>query len=430
MSALVSTALLGLALLARWHCGTLINPSSIMSLFWFLMTFFPLIFIPAEVNSFGIIYIVGAILAFAGTSVIIPHKIALRTPLSHNFDAHGAWLGRVALGSSFIAFLAMAAQLAEFAPLLRPDLESLMAFAGAMVARRYEGSMQGGPFMSVAFISMYVSAASAGMAIASRTVKAKVLVASGAMAPAILQMTLFGNKGSLPLCLVYFLGGYFAISLLNGNRVVFTRRFLKSCLVVVIPFVALMWFAFISRGYSGVSDSAARADHLLRSFASYSGGHIYAFSDWYSWYLSEGSSLAYDSIDLTYGFYSAAFFFNAIGLGLEVPPGFYGEYYRYEQILQTNIYTAFRGLILDFGVIGSLVVMSTIGLITNLCYMLLFSRSLSVVITCALYLVYYFGAVYTSMIISPLTWGSPIFAFIVLRALFFWRHSAQLRNTR
>jgi hypothetical protein len=104
--------------------------------------------------------------------------------------------------------------------------------------------------------------------------------------------------------------------------------------------------------------------------------------------------------------------FKALGSGKVVPAGVFDQYYSYGDLLTGNIYTMFRGLVLDFGLIGSVLFMLATGFLLHWAFhtMLLKSRP---VLSVAVF-VFMMGYFYNSYIISVLVWGNIYLVFVLL----------------
>ena len=96
------------------------------------------------------------------------------------------------------------------------------------------------------------------------------------------------------------------------------------------------------------SDPLNASDMTVNYFTSYAFAHIYAFADWFSWYTGGEYSQVYTRYDLSYGVLHIHPLFNLAGYSHDLPHGVYDEFFRYEGVLGTNIYTHYRGLIIDF----------------------------------------------------------------------------------
>jgi oligosaccharide repeat unit polymerase len=96
---------------------------------------------------------------------------------------------------------------------------------------------------------------------------------------------------------------------------------------------------------------------------------MFAFSDWFDDRLFGTGKLPYmQEPRPTWGFWT----FMAIGKRLEpskhVPEGYYAEYFAEPGVLQSNIYTMYRGLIYDFTIPGALAFMAFLGTLSAYAY--------------------------------------------------------------
>jgi len=130
----------------------------------------------------------------------------------------------------------------------------------------------------------------------------------------------------------------------------------------------------------------------------------FAFSDWFEHHVfDKPSSVTYsDPPGRTWGYWTFMVFGRIIHPEYELPPGYFDEYIEIGSVLQTNIFTMFRGLIYDFGLVGSLAFMAGFGWISALVYRRMLTRAVAPV-SQALYVLIW-GVLYTSYIISLLTW--------------------------
>lgn len=155
---------------------------------------------------------------------------------------------------------------------------------------------------------------------------------------------------------------------------------------------------------------------LMLYVRSYAFAHLFAFSDWFDDYVSGAKSGRYvNPPGRTWGFWT----FMTIGRHLDrpyaatLPDGYFGEYFKVENIMQSNIYTWFRGLIYDFGLVGSLIFLSLVGAMSALAYRAMLLRE-SAPLAGSIY-IFLIGLFYQCYIISVLTWNSP---FVVFSASF------------
>ena len=245
----------------------------------------------------------------------------------------------------------------------------------------------------------------------------KLFIVFSAFAPALAAMLFQSAKGQLFGFIALFFAGILVTRIFVGRLVVLdraTRRALGWGVVVLIPLTAL---SFMSRGLSNLQDSDVVRDALWHFGATYAFGHLYAFSDWFAHYVGYGSSTRYTTETSTFGFYTFLSFFRAFGDTRHVPIGIYDEFFEYKDILITNIYTIFRGLIIDFGLLGTMVYMFVSGYIVHLSYYFLLVRRRPDASVAMFILTVYYS--YATFIISPFIWTTiPVVTLALVICLF------------
>jgi hypothetical protein len=149
--------------------------------------------------------------------------------------------------------------------------------------------------------------------------------------------------------------------------------------------------------------------------------------DWFSdRYFGIAAFAGYEQPELLGGYYTFHGVARLLGDVPPVPLGVYEEYFELPNVLITNIYTMFRGLISDFGLAGSLIAGAIWGGISAAAFFALLTRSFSAI--GAVVYIYSVGLIYQSYVISSLTWISiPASAFVSL-VLFAWIRTTSLRR--
>jgi oligosaccharide repeat unit polymerase len=100
-----------------------------------------------------------------------------------------------------------------------------------------------------------------------------------------------------------------------------------------------------------------------------------------------------------HGFYTFATLFKMMGSQRVLPMGAYDDYYSYGP-LTSNVYTMFRGLIMDFGFIGSVAFMFGVGLVVHWAfYSLLASKRPALSVASFIFTM---GFLFSSFVISML----------------------------
>ncbi len=225
---------------------------------------------------------------------------------------------------------------------------------------------------------------------------------------------------------MFFWSGILSCKINQDDLQLFRRKTLSRIILCSAVLFPILVFSFIARGIDGSEDSSFVIYALARYFVSYTSGHLYAFSDWFSHLIGNGSGMGYRDDFGTAGFYTFMSIFKVFGSSRFVPPGVYDEYFSFDEILTSNIYTMFRGLIVDFGIVGSIFFMLAFGLFSHVLFLCqLTSRRPSISPSVFSHIM---GFIYTSFIISLLIWNSVYASFVVVSFVLFLNNNITSRN--
>lgn len=415
---ILSASILYVAYITRRIAGTWLTPASIWCLGWFLLTFIPLLAVPAAPsNPLAIVYILAASISFSLPVLsvkwsqidVITGEHAWRT-----FDT--PFLRVMFYIFAVITLVALAIHLSIQGVTLSGLTSNFFETSSSLIVDRYTQSTVENVFAQVANVFTYITVGLGGLifpGFRSLFGKARILFLS--MAPALTLMTIAGAKGTIFLCIALFYAGLLVRRIRAGDyRILDVKTLIRlfSLFLLLVPFVTI---SFLSRGLYQDAAMVDLSAQLYRNFISYSSAHIYAFSDWFSWYIGMDSAIVYSKEEITGGFYTFMSIFKLMGSTKEVPIGYFDEYYQYSWYLQTNIYTIFRGLITDFTLFGSIVFMYFFGLLCNMSFVTMLKNPFASW-SIAFYIIFC-GFVYTSFLISILVWSSMYPTFFVIGLL-------------
>jgi oligosaccharide repeat unit polymerase len=216
------------------------------------------------------------------------------------------------------------------------------------------------------------------------------------------------------LCAAFFYAGILVRRISTHKLFLFEKHSIKSFAVGAAIFVLIASFAFVSRGSKTVENTEDLREVLMPRFASYSCGHLYAFSDWFASTNGMHSQLIYPHQPVSYGFYTFMAPFRWLGAHREIPGGIFDQYFFYGDLLTGNIYTMFRGLIQDFGIIGSIAFMLAAGFLLHWAFQRMLHERWPV-FTVAVFVVM-LGYIYMSFVVSLLVWNRIYVTFVLLWA--------------
>lgn len=293
-------------------------------------------------------------------------------------------------------------------------LFNILDAGGEYMSKRYSGELQSSIASQLSIVLTYPTAILGGILYGSRMHGDKGLrFIFLAFASAVLMMLVEAAKGALFLVLVLFWAGFLLANINRGRVVNIIGSKVLSRMAVWVPLmIGLTAVSFLARGIDTDAGYKIVLQKLSYYFLSYSSGHIYAFSDWFGSITTGGAVLSYTSIEDSNGFYTFMSIFKLLGTSKIVPAGVFDEYYYFEDILQTNIYTHYRGLILDFGIFGSMIVMLLAGALSHIIFYFLLIKSKPWF--AASFYAHLLGYFYTSFIISILIWNSMFASFVVV----------------
>ncbi|WP_026897731.1 O-antigen polymerase [Daejeonella oryzae] len=409
-----SIIILANALVLRRMMGTWLFPACILSLFWFFYTFFPLVFLfEVPVNSNSIAFITLAILLFSAPSLLFnwgkAFKDNLKKPnpaMVFNTRFLKLTLFCSILISVFSSLLHVTAQGFGFMDVFTDPVLVATTFAASRYAETLVYTMFGPLSLVFSNISVVIGGLVFG---SSQSGKNKKILF--AFLPSIIIMLTQSSKGLLFLSLFLFLGGILVSRVYFNKLSTFNFKIIIKVIGAAVSLIILIGLSFISRGLQNIEDQGLLLTKLRGLFASYFFTHIYGFSEWFTAYTGGSTSINYDTSNYYMGFYTLTSFFKMLGAEKVTSPGVYDEFFVYKDLLESNIYTIFRGLIMDFGMPGSLVFMLVMGFLVHFVYYLFLRQSRPVLTV--LLVIFMLGFFYMTFIISMLTWVIIPFTFLI-----------------
>jgi hypothetical protein len=468
----LSLSIGALALVLRKKTLSWTHPAVLFALLWCFSTLCPILGVPELVASpAAMAFIFAAVLAFGLPAFFIDWRPATAAAASRNGMTVPAFSGYGLLYLFFLlealTLLSMAANLQYQGYRLGSLIADPLSVGCQYLEARYEGTVRPNVFSQAGTILNYIAAPLGGLIVGSRKSRAfSALVLGISILPSLLAIFLYADKGAVFLTISYFYGAVIVARTAAGDTALLTKRTIMTCVLVTALLLPAITLAMINRGEGSctggnrTSQAAATLGAVFRDTAekaesgmppsgpesatsvgsaltfklrSYAFGHLFAFSDWFDHELSGTSKMTYvDPQFRTWGFWT----FMAVGRFVlpqyyaTLPAGYFDEYYRQENVLSTNIYTMFRGLVYDFSLPGAILAMLVGGWIAGLAYRrMLISPEFPV--TQAFY-IFFCGFAYTSYIISLLIWSSVYAAaaglFLVLMLLQWFGNRQQLQH--
>jgi oligosaccharide repeat unit polymerase len=259
------------------------------------------------------------------------------------------------------------------------------------------------------FFPIFVSAVGGVLSSSFCSFKKKCLYFFLSMFPAILFMISHSSKIIFLYSLFFYGAVFISFKIFKGHKISISKRIMKLAFTIGLLILPIILFSFTLREGSNEGLSFA----LLPTIFSYAYGSIFAFSDFFLFYVGIDSQSNYIvEGTFTLGYYSFKSVFDLFGGTKVFPPGYYFDFYNYNDYIQTNIFTLFRQLIQDFGVIGSLIFVFIVGTIVNVSYVFIFKINYPYFFICLLVLFFVFLGM--SYMFSIFTSRSSVLVVVVL----------------
>lgn len=419
---LISVIIFAQAYLARRMVGTWIFPACLFSLIWFFLTFFPLIFLfSVPVDSRGMVFILLCLCSFSLSAVPFNWVKAFEDNCNKNrqdsLRLSSNLMRWFLFIFSLVAVIATVAQAYSNGFELSSMVLNVLESSGEYAAMRGRGELDYNNWARLGVVSTYAAAVVGGLVVYNESGRLrKGVLIFFALIPSLFVMLTQSAKLTFFLSLGFFFSAVLIQKIFNNKLELMS---IKSAIrwillgALLLPFFAV---SLLSRDFSSIEAGEGVLERLLTSFFSYAFAHVYAFSDWFSYYFDGASQRNYVDNFYSFGNYTFQSVFQLFSDGIDFPPGIYDEYFSFDEIMTSNLYTIFRGLIYDFGGVGSIVFLFLGGLVVHaFFYRLLSSRRPWVACTVFMISVVCFQASY---IISLLMARYMYLLFVVLILMF------------
>lgn len=412
-----SFAILGQAWGARAYIGTWLAPAPLWGMFWFMLTIIPLVAlydVPIDPTSVLYLLVVSIVFTLTSFNPYGWHWMHRRNrEINRHYFFESRFITRVFFVLSTMAIICFLVDLSIQDVSLSEIFTNPLGVAAKMITKRYAEELVPNIFAKLSFVLQYPAAILGGIVNSKRrSAFGSFEVMALTFTPSILGMVLLGAKGTLFLAIAFYAGGRVVCKLSRGDMTLISRQELRRMMPYVLLVIVLLTLSMLSR-FIGNPDAEIGAG-LQRLFASYMMAHLYAFSDWFNATLSHYSifgSQTFNDNTSGLGLYTFTPISRLLGNESILPQGTYDEYFIYGDLFQTNIYTMFRGLIIDFGLLGSIIYIAASGLVLHFAYAYFLCGKRPALSTAIV--AHSVGYFYSSFMISLFTYSS-IYASIMI----------------
>lgn len=406
ISLALSAAMAGYAIILARCIGAWSHPAIVFSLFWGLVLFLARIGVwTAALPTPAAIYLLAAVAAFGSPVFLLNWSSRVETAQARS-ELGDAWdytLLAAFLGLQLVALVSVPLNIKSNGFSLGSVFSDPLKFGADYIGARYTGQVKATIFSTVGTFANYAATPLCGLIIANRrSYLLSGLLLLPCFAPSLLAMFIFGDKGTLFLAISLFYGGLISGWLRGGETGLLTIRGAALSVLGAFVLVPVLFSAMIMKVVGKWNVTAETLLLAWRYFNSYAFGSLYAFGHWFEDYLDGGTGYK-NPENHTWGFWTFLALGRRLAPNFKVPDGYYDEYFTTGGGITTNIYTMFRGMITDFGLVGSILVLAVLGAVASIAYRsaLRHASPISSAVLIAMT-----GMTYSSYLLSIFSWAS------------------------
>jgi len=209
-----------------------------------------------------------------------------------------------------------------------------------------------------------------------------------------------GARTSILLGLVLFFSAWLSTFMFNKNHPFQKKKSLFRFMISSVFFILMftVFFVFIQWLRQGMDEIVI--DLLFDRIRAYFFGYLSAFSQWL---IDDNNSIIANP-----GLITFAGPFNLLGI-MERPLGFYDSI-NIAKNISTNIFTAFRGIVTDFSIPGSIIIAFIIGFTSQM----IFQKNVKTTLLSFLPISMFYAFTLYSPLISIFHYNSILFSWVIL----------------
>jgi oligosaccharide repeat unit polymerase len=351
----------------RLVAGTFFIPAGIFSLVWFACSFVPLVLLfTTPINPLAIFYVLTAVFVFSLSATPFNWRVALRE--NHVKSVSDAKFDSGFLKTVLYVSVMASASLSVVTMIINgftveQVVFDLIATSGRYAAVRSIDGLEYGAIGIIGTMFTYLCPVLGGLRIFAPRREWFFVIS---IAPSLLTMVTQSSKLAFLVSLCFYVSGAIIAKIYSKQLRLPKVSGLPKLILGTAVLGFLVLISFVSRfGEFDPGSLGAITDPLLFSIYSYTMGQMYAFADFFSYTINYPSMNNFAEEYYSWGAYTFASIFDMVGIGKDFPPGMYNESVWYRDVFETNIFTFFRGIIYDFGIVGSLIFIFLFGVFSH-----------------------------------------------------------------
>jgi len=403
--------LIGVSLILRTIYKSWFAPGAFFTLSWCLFILIPLIFASEfTVYLFGLWVITAIVVAFAVGSLLAFNKELLLMYKSHQTSNELSHNRSLIYYSTIVmtslaclgVILLLRFSISKFQ--LDYSLFSLLILPSSITAERFNQILIYPIYLKFFLYFLFPASLIAGFGFMFAKRKAHYFLFLSPLFVAVLKGTLETTRSTILLSVILWLAGFVGGRVISRDNL---QRLIDKKMFIFVSFAGMLFLGLFI-GLQWIRDAGGDLffSFIIERVKLYFFGYLSAFTIWME---------NIQHVDVSLGMTTLAGPFNILGL-INRELGFY-SHTLVHKATYTNIYTALRGLIHDFSIIGSLIVCAVAGYISTIAYY----KSLQGSIIWLLPLTMFYGFTLYSPLISIFHYNSVIMAWVIVFSIFFFK---------
>ncbi|MDE3236494.1 MAG: oligosaccharide repeat unit polymerase [Bacteroidota bacterium] len=353
--------------------GTYIIPAAMFSVIWFLYTIIPLLILPTiQINPLSVLYIFICSFSFGISALPFNWKKAFAKNKSKKEKVYctfnSSFLRYIFYTSCILAFVFSTLIMITNGFSMALLMSNLLETSGLYAAMRGHEELDYGLLGVLSIFFTYFTPMLGAIVVefsSERVVRRRFLLFLS-FAPSLYCMITQSTKLALLVAIIFYLATTLVMKIYANKLVLFNFKSILKKSVYIFILLPLISISFLSRqGNSNFSDQKEALGIIKYSLNTYAFAQIYAFSDFFSFTVGMKSETSYKDDYNSYGYYTFKSIFDSFGGKKKFPPGYFEESYYVKDVFETNVFTVFRSLIYDFGLIGTIFFFFLFGLFVH-----------------------------------------------------------------
>lgn len=284
------------------------------------------------------------------------------------------------------------------------NFNALLEMNNTIAVQRYSGNSTTGILNKLLLIFVYAAPMCGGYALVFAKDKFGKYLSIATMLPELLILFTENTKAPFVGCMIFFISSWLVGNMVRYGKI---KKFNIRTIIIFIGVLIVSFALFTTTMMLRIGSWDSYSYSLVRNkMGNYVFGHIPAFDNWFS-----NNTWNYE---YTFGAKTFIGIFDLLGLSSR-SQGIYQDNYI-GGALATNVYSYFRGIIDDFGMVGGLIFTALMLIIITAAYRKLENRQTNVTNQIILMVGYSFIMFF---MVSLFSYNSFLFAFVLFAVYLF-----------